>query len=280
MAWRYRRSIRIARGVRLNVSKSGTSLSLGGRGVTTNIGPRGTRTTYSLPGTGLSYQTSRRASGGGSVLGGLVILVLIVGGALLGGNRSATTPDGSSTPLSAQGASAGAQDASRRPTLAQATDAAVVDSQAAGQLSKPQRQLLVTPSTPVQSLDDGHDSATGTLALSINRLRVANGSAVTFDQSPTGVSAAIVLAHAPWRHVTGMGIHWNLRHPDPGKLLLQVELVGRAYANVTLDPAFESLAMDAMNTRVDYIRRTAIQSFGSETTSLIFARDGTLTRND
>ncbi len=280
MAWRYRRSIRIARGVRLNVSKSGTSLSLGGRGVTTNIGPRGTRTTFSLPGTGLSYQTSRRASGGGSALGGLVILALIIGGALFGGNRSATNPDGSSTPPSAQGTSAGAQDASTRPALAQPTDTTVVDPRAAGQLSGSREQSAATTSALGQALDDGHNGAADTLALTINRLRAASGSVTTSDQTPTGVSAATVLAHAPWRHLTATGVHWNLRHLEPGKPLLQVELVGQGYANVTLDPAFEALPMDAMNTRVDYIRRTAIQFFGSETASLIFARDGSLTRND
>ncbi len=58
MGWRFRRSIRIAPGIRLNVGRHGvTSLSLGGKGVTMNLSKRGTKTTYSLPGTGLSYQT-------------------------------------------------------------------------------------------------------------------------------------------------------------------------------------------------------------------------------
>jgi len=57
MGWRYRRSFRIAPGVRLNMGKSGlTSLSVGGRGATLNLGKRGATTTVSLPGTGLSYQ--------------------------------------------------------------------------------------------------------------------------------------------------------------------------------------------------------------------------------
>jgi len=57
MGFRFRRSIRIAPGVRLNLSKSGVSTSIGGRGATINIGPKGTRHTVGLPGTGLSYST-------------------------------------------------------------------------------------------------------------------------------------------------------------------------------------------------------------------------------
>ncbi len=55
MVLRFRRSIKIAPGVRLNVSKSGPSLSVGGHGATANFSKRGTRTTVGVPGTGLSY---------------------------------------------------------------------------------------------------------------------------------------------------------------------------------------------------------------------------------
>jgi hypothetical protein len=58
MGFRFRRSLKIAPGIRLNFSKRGTSLSLGGRGFTTNISKRGTKTTVGLPGTGISYSTS------------------------------------------------------------------------------------------------------------------------------------------------------------------------------------------------------------------------------
>lgn len=57
MGWRYRRSFRIALGLRLNVGKKGfTSLSVGGRGVTLNLAKKGVTSTVSLRGTGLSYQ--------------------------------------------------------------------------------------------------------------------------------------------------------------------------------------------------------------------------------
>ena len=58
MGLRYRKSIRIMKGVSINFSKSGASLSLGGRGHSVNIGKRGIRTTVGIPGTGLSYSSS------------------------------------------------------------------------------------------------------------------------------------------------------------------------------------------------------------------------------
>ena len=57
MGFRFRRSVRIIPGIRLNFSKSGISTSIGGRGATINFSKRGTKTTVGLPGTGLSYST-------------------------------------------------------------------------------------------------------------------------------------------------------------------------------------------------------------------------------
>ncbi|GEA16296.1 hypothetical protein E308F_25400 [Moorella sp. E308F] len=53
MGWRFRKSIRIAKGVRLNLSKRGVGLSVGGKGFRVGIGPRGAYTSTSIPGTGL-----------------------------------------------------------------------------------------------------------------------------------------------------------------------------------------------------------------------------------
>jgi hypothetical protein len=60
MALRFRKSIGFGFG-RVNLSKSGASLSFGGRGNTINIGRRGVRHTVGIPGTGLSY--SRKIGG-------------------------------------------------------------------------------------------------------------------------------------------------------------------------------------------------------------------------
>ncbi len=59
---RFRKSFKIAPGVRINVSKSGLSTTLGGRGASVNIGKRGTRATVGIPGTGISF--SQRVAGG------------------------------------------------------------------------------------------------------------------------------------------------------------------------------------------------------------------------
>ena len=56
MGWRFRKSFRVIPGVRLNLSRSGLSASIGGAPFTVNIGPRGVMNTLSIPGTGISYR--------------------------------------------------------------------------------------------------------------------------------------------------------------------------------------------------------------------------------
>jgi hypothetical protein len=58
--FRFRRSIKIIPGVRLNLSGSGPSVSLGVKGLHYTIGSKGTRTTIGIPGTGLSWTEHRR----------------------------------------------------------------------------------------------------------------------------------------------------------------------------------------------------------------------------
>ncbi len=55
MPFRFRRTIRIAPGIRLNLGKHGVSTSVGERGAHLTFGHGHTRTTVGLPGTGLSY---------------------------------------------------------------------------------------------------------------------------------------------------------------------------------------------------------------------------------
>ncbi len=56
MALRFHKSIKICKGVKVNFSKSGPSLSLGGTGHSVNFGKRGTMVTYGIPGTGISWR--------------------------------------------------------------------------------------------------------------------------------------------------------------------------------------------------------------------------------
>ena len=65
MSWLFRRRIRLIPGVRLNVSKSGLSTSLGVRGASVTLGGRGgPYTNVGIPGTGLYSRT--RINGGKS----------------------------------------------------------------------------------------------------------------------------------------------------------------------------------------------------------------------
>jgi hypothetical protein len=75
--FRFRRSFKVVPGVRLNLSKTGVSTSVGRRGLWFTLGPRGTRSTVGLPETGVSYtEQSRRGVGVGTIVL-LVVLVLI-----------------------------------------------------------------------------------------------------------------------------------------------------------------------------------------------------------
>jgi hypothetical protein len=55
MGFRFRKTIKLFPGVKLNLSKSGISTSIGGRGATINVGKHGTKATIGIPGTGISY---------------------------------------------------------------------------------------------------------------------------------------------------------------------------------------------------------------------------------
>jgi hypothetical protein len=99
MGFRFRRSVRLAPGIRINLSKNGASLSLGRRGATLNFSGRGTKATVGLPGSGLSYSemlqngpptalpregpASGLAAAGWLTIGFLALAVILV--ALIGG---------------------------------------------------------------------------------------------------------------------------------------------------------------------------------------------------
>ena len=85
MGFRFRKSIRLFPGVRVNLSKSTPSVSLGGPGHTINLSERGTRATVGLSGTGLSYSqrvepaidNGNEVSTSGSRAGLIVAILLI-----------------------------------------------------------------------------------------------------------------------------------------------------------------------------------------------------------
>lgn len=76
MGFRFQKRISILPGVRINLSKSGASASLGPRGADVNIGRDGVTTNAGIPGTGLSY---REKLGKGGKTGWLGILAVVGG---------------------------------------------------------------------------------------------------------------------------------------------------------------------------------------------------------
>jgi Protein of unknown function (DUF4236) len=81
MSLRFRKSVKIIPGVRLNLSKSGTSLSVGRRGFTTNLSKKGAKTTVGLPGTGLSYssyKSHKRRSADLGTLGWIIVAAIAI----------------------------------------------------------------------------------------------------------------------------------------------------------------------------------------------------------
>ena len=98
MGFRLHRVFSLFPWLRLNLSKSGLSGSVGPRGADVNIGRHGMTTNASLPGTGLSW---RQKMGTKGTLTGIVMLIVGLGfalykydwdvGAMLSGHRPRTT---------------------------------------------------------------------------------------------------------------------------------------------------------------------------------------------
>lgn len=56
MGFRFRKSVSLGKGVKVNFSKSGPSLSVGGRGHSVTFSKSGTYANVGVPGTGVSYR--------------------------------------------------------------------------------------------------------------------------------------------------------------------------------------------------------------------------------
>jgi len=72
--FRFRKSIPILPGVRVNLSKTGVSTSVGGHGATLNVGRGKRMVTLGVPGTGLSY----RAPISGALVMGLLVAAAVL----------------------------------------------------------------------------------------------------------------------------------------------------------------------------------------------------------
>jgi hypothetical protein len=83
MGLRFRRSVRLFPGVRLNFSGSGISTSIGGRGGHVTYGHGHVRTTFGIPGTGLSWSSVSRHSPGQPRAGNIGCMTVIFVGLLV-----------------------------------------------------------------------------------------------------------------------------------------------------------------------------------------------------
>src|SRR6478609_2395841 len=87
VGFRFQKRISILPGVRINLSKSGASASVGPRGADLNIGKDGITANAGLPGTGLSYRQKVGRGGGASARAGAttkksgwLAVLLVIGG--------------------------------------------------------------------------------------------------------------------------------------------------------------------------------------------------------
>lgn len=78
MGFSYRKRVKIAPGVNLNLSKRGPSLSVGPKGSNVNVSKRGTYRNTSIPGTGL-YSRKKVSNKGCSVFLAAFVVILISG---------------------------------------------------------------------------------------------------------------------------------------------------------------------------------------------------------
>jgi hypothetical protein len=84
MGFRFYRRVPLVPGLRLNLSKSGPSLSIGHRGGWFTIGPRGGRATVGPPGTGFYYTKNLHPSHAphaghqANFLLGVILIVIII----------------------------------------------------------------------------------------------------------------------------------------------------------------------------------------------------------
>lgn len=104
--FRFRRSIKIAPGIRWNFGKRSSSISIGGKGFHYTMGTKGTRTTVGIPGTGVSYTqtgSKHQENGKGGFGCGTIILVLsglaIVGSLLNRGDAGGKVASPSPAPV-------------------------------------------------------------------------------------------------------------------------------------------------------------------------------------
>jgi hypothetical protein len=91
MGFKFRKRIKIAPGVHVNVSKRGLSANVGKKGASVTVGgARGTTANVGIPGTGISYsekiggEADKKAQNAQApVAGWLIIIAIVIGATIL-----------------------------------------------------------------------------------------------------------------------------------------------------------------------------------------------------
>lgn len=78
MGFRFQKRIRLFKGLTLNLSKTGTSVSVGGPGASINLKGDKVTGTVGVPGSGLSYRETATVSRGASSRVWLVLLAIAI----------------------------------------------------------------------------------------------------------------------------------------------------------------------------------------------------------
>ena len=85
MGFRFRKKVKIAPGIDLNLTKKGiSSTSVGKKGATFNLSKKGIKQTIGLPGTGLHYQTDKSTPAWLYIAIAVAIIVVLLFGKELG----------------------------------------------------------------------------------------------------------------------------------------------------------------------------------------------------
>src|ERR1700744_6062492 len=133
MGFRFQNRISILPGVRINLSKSGASASLGPRGADVNIGRDGVTTNAGIPGTGLSY---RQKVGKGGKTGWFGILALVAGLGFLGFQHAGKIQKGGAVRPADKKMSTGLSTASSTEPSTDAPSTSATPTNAAGNMQR------------------------------------------------------------------------------------------------------------------------------------------------
>ena len=307
MGFRFRRSIKVAPGVRINLSKGGASVSVGRSGATGNGGRKGIRTTTGIPGTYLSYVSQMGFPGKGSGTGrtglnagmpperaeqiarwartrGLCILIAVAALGIL-----VAAPKDRHSMRQDPGTQVATRNDSPAPVESRTVDSSP---------SRPPAAIGGSTPLPTQGTQLGSDTSThadaqanaAALAAAMERLR-SEHSRVPGPQDATPPQAQVALppaeqVQAPpqppptpvtpiWSHETSMGTRWRLGQQGSDNVLF-VDLGYDQVASIHVAPQFQNLSLDAANFRVDWLRSQITQAYSARSASYRYTRDGSI----